>query len=37
MGPNTSAYYSCAATLNDELFVFGGTGSSQNKQVRYNN
>ena len=37
MGPNTSAYCSCSATLNGELFVFGGTGSSQNKQVRCNN
>ena len=37
MGPNTSAYCSCSATLNGELFVFGGTGTSQNKQVRCNN
>ena len=33
MGPDTSAYYSCSATLNGELFVFGGEGSGQNKQV----
>ena len=33
MGPNTSAYHSCSAKLNDELFVFGGDGSSNEKQV----
>ena len=33
MGPDTSVYHSCSATLNGELFVFGGYGSSQNKQV----
>ena len=33
MGPNTSAYFSCSAILNGELFVFGGNGSSQEKQV----
>ena len=33
MGPDTSAYQSCSAKLNGELFVFGGNGSSQNKQV----
>ena len=32
MGPDTSAYYSCSATLKGELFVFGGSGV-QNKQV----
>ena len=26
MGPDTSAYASCSATLNGELFVFGGSG-----------
>ena len=35
MGPNTSVYYSCAAKLNGEMFVFGGTGSDYNKQVPY--
>ena len=35
MGPDTSAYYSCSATLNGELFVFGGSGRSQNKQVNF--
>ena len=24
MGPNTGAYFSCSATLNGEMFVFGG-------------
>ena len=33
MGPNTSAYMSCSAKLNGEMFVFGGSGSSQNTQV----
>ena len=33
MGPNTSAYISCSAKLNGEMFVFGGRGSSYNKQV----
>ena len=33
MGPDTDAYNSCSATLNGELFVFGGLGSSYNKQV----
>ena len=37
MGPNTSAYCSCAATLNGELFVFGGDGSSNEKQVIFIN
>ena len=27
MGPDTSAYGSCSATLNDEFYVFGGSGS----------
>ena len=31
MGPNTSANGSCAAQLNGEMFVFGG--SANNKQV----
>ena len=34
MGPDTSAYHSCSATLNGELFVFGGSGSNQ-KQVNF--
>ena len=33
IGPDTTAYESCSAMLNGELFVFGGSGSSQNKQV----
>ena len=33
MGPDTSAYHSCSATLNGELFVFGGSETSYNKQV----
>ena len=36
MGPNTSAYRSCAAKLNGEMFVFGGgsgDGSDYIKQV----
>jgi len=28
MGPDTSAYQSCSAKLNGELFVFGGGGTS---------
>jgi len=32
MGPNTSAYRSCSAMLNGELFVFGGN-QSNTKQV----
>ena len=36
MGPDTSAFYSCSATLNGELFVFGGIGS-QDKQVIFHN
>ena len=27
MGPDTSAYNSCSATINDEFYVFGGTGT----------
>ena len=34
MGPNTSAYLSCSAKLNGEMFVFGGSGSSRNTQVK---
>ena len=34
MGPNTSAYLSCAANLNGEMFVFGGDGSYE-KQVMH--
>ena len=26
MGPDTSAYGSCSATLNDEFYIFGGSG-----------
>ena len=37
MGPDTSARSSCSATLNGEMFVFGGNGSSQNKQVIFLN
>ena len=37
MGPDTSAYGSCSATLKGELFVFGGQGSSNNKQVVFIN
>ena len=33
MGPNTSSYHSCAAKLNGEMFIFGGNGAGQNKQV----
>ena len=33
MGPDTSAHYSCSATLNGEFFVFGGSETSQIKQV----
>ena len=36
MGPNTSAYYSCAVKLNGELFVFGGKESNE-KQVIFQN
>ena len=32
MGPNTSAYYSCSAKLNGEMYVFGGD-DGYNKQV----
>ena len=31
--PETSAYKSCSAMLNGELFVFGGSGTKYNKQV----
>ena len=37
MGPDTSAHGSCSATLNGELFVFGGTESSNKKQVIFLN
>ena len=33
MGLDTSAYRSCSAKLNGELYVVGGDGNSQNKQV----
>ena len=33
MGPNTSSHDSCAAKLNGEMFIFGGNGTGQNKQV----
>ena len=35
IGSNTSAYRSCAATLNGEMYVFGGAGVEFNKQVFY--
>ena len=35
MGPNTSAYGSCSATLNGEMFVFGGSDGGQQKQVTF--
>ena len=35
MGPKTSVNLSCAAKLNGEMFVFGGSGSYYNKQVTY--
>ena len=34
MGPDTSVYHSCSATLNGEMYVFGGTGKFS-KQVFY--
>ena len=34
MGPNTSAFNSCAARLNGELFVLGGFDSNE-KQVTF--
>ena len=34
MGSNTIAYLSCAAQLNGEMFVFGGSESDEIKQVR---
>ena len=37
MGPDTVAEFSCSATLNGELFVFGGSGSRYNKQVIFLN
>ena len=27
MGPNTDAYHSCSATLNGEMFLYGGYDS----------
>ena len=36
MGPNTSAYYSCSAKLNGEMYVFGGD-DGYNKQVTQTN
>ena len=37
MDDDTEVFYSCSATLNDELFVFGGYNTSNNKrkQVPY--
>ena len=32
MDDDTEVYYSCSATLNGELFVFGG--NTQKKQVK---
>ena len=39
MDDDTEVFYSCSATLNDELFVFGGYSNSNNKrkQVFYSN
>ena len=34
IGPNTSAYYSCSAKLDGEMYVFGGD-DGYNKQVNY--
>ena len=36
MGPDTSVYASCSATLNGQLFVFGGSRfSGKQKQVNF--
>ena len=35
LGPNSRVYRSCAATLNGEMYVFGGAGVEFNKQVFY--
>ena len=32
MDDDTEVYYSCSATLNGDLFVFGGTSTSNNKR-----
>ena len=32
MGPESSVIYSCSATVNDEFYIFGGSGSFS-KQV----
>ena len=37
MGPDTGVRSSCSAKLNGELFVFGGSGSNNNKQVVVSN
>ena len=37
MGLDTDVLFSCSASLNGELFVFGGSGSSYNKQVIFLN
>ena len=34
MGSDTSVYYSCSATLNGEMYIFGGDGEFS-KQVFY--
>ena len=34
MGPDTSVYRSCSATINGEMYVFGGAGNFK-KQVCY--
>ena len=34
MDPNTGAYFSCSATLNGEMFVFGGE-TNHKTQVCY--
>ena len=37
MGPDTSVDFSSSATLNGEFYVFGGRGSTFNKQVIFLN
>ena len=34
MGPNTDVYHSCSATLNGEMFLFGGYDSFTKQVIK---
>ena len=36
MDDDTEVYYSCSSLLNDELFVFGGSSTSNSRRKQVN-